>query len=199
MVQPKGETMGRHKVVVNKDLLAASIKEAEKNGPLPNQSILQQKIAEIYNAKKDVAQEEIKASHVYLRIQEFGLTVTTPKGKKGRTAGFTSGPRGPIVRTPKSEKFAADPKCVKMFQELYKVVPERFQPVLEKARKGSRNAAVKLMCLSCVNYETGEVGRCNVICPLWAFRPYKSKTDAVNDAEVIEVEEVPEVEEGAEV
>jgi hypothetical protein len=189
--------MAKTALVVDKNLFIVSIKEAEKDGPLPNQSAVQQKVSEIYNAKKDASFKAISPSVVYLRIKEFGVTLVTPKGKKGRAAGF-AGNRGTIVRTPKAEKFAADPKVVRMFQELYKVVPERFQPVLEKARKGSRNAAVKLMCLSCVNYETGEVGRCNCVCPLWAFRPYKSKTDAANDAEtgeVVEVEEVPETEE----
>jgi hypothetical protein len=191
--------MSRVTIVVNKDLLAACIKEAEANGPLANQSAVQQKVSELYNAKKDVSLKEISPSVVYLRIKEFGLVLTTPKGKRGKVAGCSPvGFGGTGKRTPKAEKFAADPKVVKMFQELYKVVPERFQPVLEKARKGSRNAAVKLMCLSCVNYETGEVGRCTVICPLWPFRPYKSKGDAAVDADpnaVVEIEEVPEVEE----
>ena len=185
--------------VVNKELLIASIKEAEANGPLLNQSAVFQKSAGIYNTKKDATLPELNAGIVSLRVKEFSITIITPKGKKGRAAGSSPvGFGGTGKRTPKAEKFAADKEVVQKFQDLYKDTPERFQPVLERARKGSRTAAAKLKCLECCSWQTGEVAKCQVTCFLWPFRPYKSKNDAAVDADpnaIVEVEEVAEVEE----
>lgn len=50
-------------------------------------------------------------------------------------------------------------------------VPDHYQDMLERARKGSRKAAIRLMCLQCVSWSPAEVKACTVPdCPLFPFR-----------------------------
>ena len=53
-------------------------------------------------------------------------------------------------------------------------VPEQYQKLVEKVEKGSRNAAIKLRCLDCSNWQKKEITLCTVKeCGLYPFRPYQ--------------------------
>ena len=68
-------------IAVNRGLLERLLLEVEKNGPLPNQKALWDKVAEAYNAQ---AETKITPSVVYLRVKTWGIVVQTKPGKKGR-------------------------------------------------------------------------------------------------------------------
>lgn len=68
--------MARVAVEVNKQALKAAIAEAEENGPLRTQSILWEKVAEIYN-RMVPNRKPISASVVYLRVREWKINVRT--------------------------------------------------------------------------------------------------------------------------
>ena len=65
-------------------------------------------------------------------------------------------------------------------------VPARFRTLTARALRGearSPRAAIKVKCLACSNFTSGEVGGCRVWrCPLWPIRPYQEATDGADDS-----------------
>ena len=181
--------MAKKTITVHKERLAKAINEAESNGPLKNQSELFKKVAEIYD------EDKVTYSVIGLRIKEWNIKVKTPKGHKG--AGTMSEEQKTAMlaargnRKTKAEKFEKSDMAQKALSELESAVPERFQPLVESIKKGSRSSAVKLKCLECSVYQTREVKLCECYsCPLWLFRPYQGALDEdeVNQEAIEEVE-----------
>ena len=53
-------------------------------------------------------------------------------------------------------------------------IPDRYRPLADRVKRGSRAAAIKLHCLECVGYQSAEVNRCCAPeCALYAFRTGK--------------------------
>jgi hypothetical protein len=53
--------------------------------------------------------------------------------------------------------------------------PVSAKKILERAFKGeaSPRAAIKAMCLVCLDFDRSEIGHCTAhACPLWEYRPY---------------------------
>jgi hypothetical protein len=64
------------------------------------------------------------------------------------------------------------------------MAPTSFQRTIEKARKGSLSAAVKVQCGHCVGFEnTAENirGCSTTMCAIFPFRPYQNVTINGND------------------
>lgn len=50
-------------------------------------------------------------------------------------------------------------------------IPEKYTALDERAKNGSRKAAIRLQCLQCVGYDTKEVRACTATdCPLYRYR-----------------------------
>ncbi len=140
-------------------------------------------VALAYASQKQLA--SVSPVWVYLRVEELGLKVKTPKGKKGRVAGSS-----PVIgeRTTRGEKFAKDNGAVAFFARMEGIIKKeqkgRFLPLLEKARGGSVKALVKLKCLDCANWQTNEVKHCQCLdCPLLIIRPYQTTKEEVEDGD----------------
>tara|TARA_Y100000310_G_scaffold308553_1_gene351769 strand:+ start:3735 stop:4328 length:594 start_codon:yes stop_codon:yes gene_type:complete len=197
--------MSKTRLNVPKDELQAAINEAEKETTFTSRADLFKVVAQSSWARF-FQPKPLTVSMIQVRVNELGVELQTPPGKRG----WQGGPRvqrGP--RKTRKQKFAEDPAIVNAFERLAEKVPERFQPVVDKMRNGSRTAAVKLKCLDCCAYQVAEVKFCTcVACPLWAFRPYKStaidaEEDGIEAGEIEEQqdidEEIEEVEEEMEV
>lgn len=193
--------MAKRPLNVDRKALVQALAKAEEGGPLSNLNLLWNKAAELYNLM--AVPEKISFSVVALRVKDWKLEVQTKPGKRGggltaeaRAAGQAAR-RG--TRTSRADKFSQNPTVVAGFKELKKNVPERWQPLVQRAMAGSMKAAVNLNCLDCSGFQTAEIRNCVcTYCPLYAFRPYQGKTDndEENDADVEEVE-IEEVESAA--
>ena len=190
--------MARVEFPVDKAKLVAIVKQVESKGEISGGRVkLYSLVSDEYN-KQVKGAKPITPSVVGLRITKWSIPIITKPGKKGRAAGSVSGPRGPIHRTPKAEKFQASAEMKTSLEEIRKVTPERFLPLWEKMVKGSRSAGVKHKCLECSGWQTSEVRRCQVNnCGLWPFRPYQGALDANEIEEIEENEEIEEMDEVA--
>lgn len=108
----------------------------------------------------------LQPATVYQRVKEFGITLKTEAGKKGRVAGssFT------VVRTTRASKFSTNELVQNSIKSIRKNTPHGYKKLVDKIEAGSLKAAVRLKCLDCVNYTVGEIGveACSS-CPLAPF------------------------------
>lgn len=192
--------MARKSVEVDKNKIVLAIKEAEKEGPLENRSVLYNKVCKIYNVSiaEDNNLQIITPAIVGLRIKEWNLQIVTPVGKKGRRSGFSGLDRSNIKRTSRQEKFAANPVIKSAIQDLRKEISRKYKgtydALVNRIQQGSMKAALKLMCIDCCNGCRKEIENCGATnCPLYAFRPYQNSASGISESE-IEVEIEPEVE-----
>lgn len=179
--------MARVKIEVDRKLLFSCIQEVEKDGPLTNQNLLWEAVAELYNKQAKVP---ITPAVVGLRAKEWSIPLKTVPGKRGRQKGsgnpaFLAAARaakGP--RKSRGEKFAGNASIADHNQQLIQIVPASFRSLAERAAKGSMKAAVVLHCVQCTGYDRKSVKHCtsNGSCPLWAYRPYQGVDDEVEDA-----------------
>jgi hypothetical protein len=113
------------------------------------------------------------------KADKLAITITTPKGKKGRQKGDAPVPiKGP--RKPRDIHPA-------VLQDLINGIPsecrEGLEKTIAKAAKGSLKACVKLKCMDCVGYIRSEIKICEMTsCTHWSSRPYKDKE---NDNRII--------------
>lgn len=193
--------MARVKLEIPSHELQKAIEEAEKNGPFENRSKLHDAVAATDWAK-NFQPKPVTASVVGLRIAEFGLECKTPKGKRGRRPGQKIGGNGPVNRTSRKEKFAANPQIKSHFDEMDEHIvrvcdnPDRWLSLNNKARKGSVTAAIKLNCAACMGFDNvaSMVRGCTArgTCPLWAVRPYQNLTVEGSDVDSDETEDQKE-------
>jgi hypothetical protein len=115
----------------------------------------------------------ISPSLVYLRVNEHGLQLKTPVGKRGRSS--IGRVPGQTRNNRKKEYIAQNSQCLQMMLKEHRELP-LIENIVEKIGKGSLKTAVKLKCLECSGLNKSEVKWCQVkACPLWLFRPYKPK------------------------
>lgn len=177
--------MARVKVEISKGELEEVIQTLEtKNGPYKNRSALHDAVAETDWAKS-YDPKPITASVVGLRIAEFGIEPLTPKGKKGRPAGFN--PQvNQAKRRQKKKAILSNPRVDEIFNRLAKDAPTSLQRTIELARNGSMAAAVKVQCCHCVGFESAaeNIRGCSAkMCALYPFRPYQTVTINGEDAD----------------
>jgi hypothetical protein len=171
---------------VDRAKLEAALREAEKDGPLANLTKLWEAAAAIYNKNPGVT--PITFSVVLLRAKEWNIQVKTQPGRKGgpmseeHKAALLAG-RG--QRKPRAEKmkdFASTFDALRRDLNAH-VDTRRFLPVVDAAEKGSLTAAVKLKCLDCCNWQTGEIKLCTANdCSLFPHRPYKPGAEEGDEA-----------------
>lgn len=151
--------MGRKAIVIEKADLDAALKLAESTKSWPNHNQLFKHLSEQFNCAPIIIRN---------RIIDFGLEVTTQKGKKGRSTGDGAGFLGPRKRKGKANDFK---------QALTMVfLQDGMQKRVESACKGSLKSAVALKCFDCANFSKKEVGLCTIVqCPLWGYRPWVNK------------------------
>ncbi len=187
--------MAKPTTEVNKNLLQQAIDQAESNGPLKNLDALWKAACAIYNRMS--VPKQITFSVVALRAKAWSLQTKTKPGKKGRLVlsdeqkAAMQAARG--KRVSRSVKFASRPDVVNGFVELRRIVPARFQPLVDKLiNNGSMKAAVHLYCLDCTAYQPAEIKLCTCNdCPLFAFRPYsKIKVESESTEEELEEQTV---------
>lgn len=174
--------MARNKISVDENMLRKIILDKENNNTYSARSVLYNDVALEYNQNKET---KINGQLVYLRVKELNIPLKTPLGKRGKTTGLK--PSG--IRVSRATKLASDTSANETFRLLRqemrtkysdekKAASARFLPLVNKMEQGSLKAAIKVMCLSCCNYEPTEVKACQVLsCPLHYIRPYKGKTN----------------------
>lgn len=178
--------MARTKVNINECMLRRIIQQCEAAKPYTARSALYEDVSAAYNLENKVnatGLKDINQQLVYLRVKELNIPLKTPVGKRGRSAGcvINSG-----VKVPRADKIAGNKQAQDTLVQLRKELKTkysndnkdnaRFLPLVDKIEQGSMKAALKLMCLQCVDYDTKEVAMCNCTsCPLHIFRPYKAK------------------------
>jgi hypothetical protein len=173
LFQTLGETlMGRASITIDKDVLQETIISCESKKEYKNQGELFNDVAIAYAIR--VNKDKISPTWVYQRVQELSLNLKTPKGRIGRVAG--QGPTG--TRTPRSEKFAADPKALASLGtlkgEILREQGGKYLPVFKRLENGSLKAAIALKCLDCSSYQQNEIRHCACTsCPLFLVRPYQ--------------------------
>jgi hypothetical protein len=185
--------MARIKAEVDKAKLQAAINKAEANGPLANRLALWKAAIAIYNA--DGVPVQINTTVAYLRFVEMGLTCVTPVGKKGRQGPMTDElkakmkeARAAAPRLSRATKMAAIPDAQKHFDAMAAVTPSQYKGLLERVKKGSLTAAIKLMCVQCMGFEKKHVWDCRgFTCPMYLHRPYRKADEADKDAGEAEV------------
>jgi len=174
--------MAKTSIPVDKDLLQQAIETAESKETFPNQSKLWAKVAEIYNQNDGV--KSISGSVVYLRVNQFGLSCKTEKGRKRRgpmseeQKAKMQEARKNASRMSKADKLKTIPKYEENIIRLREVTPTSLHSLIEKMANGSRVAAEKLQCLQCTGFDRSSVRECSSMsCPLFLYRPYQSATE----------------------
>ena len=144
--------MPRTKLEVSKEELQAIIDQMESEREFSNPSELWLAIENTEWAKA-MQPRPLKMATIYQRVKEFGCTIKTLPGKKGRQSGEVA--RG--TRISRAEKLSKTPGSEDYFAQLRKITPQRFLPLVDRIENGSRSAANKLMCIQCCGYEVKEV------------------------------------------
>lgn len=175
--------MGRIKVVVDKAELQACLELVEKEGPFKNRSELYKAMAETEWALKNF----YTFSVMMLRVEEYGLTPKTPKGKRGNPNLAQIANASTTVRRPRSEKIAADPDFERWAKALRKDEFMKKHPtIVEAVINGSQSARSALQCIDCASGDKETIRYCTCIaCPNLMFRPYKPNSG--NEVEVTEL------------
>jgi hypothetical protein len=159
---------GRKRIEINLAEFQKTLTEieaAQPDGKFPNRSALWSAFEATEWAKS--RSRPLTGQVAMLFAKTNSINIQTPIGKRGRQVG--SGPVAPGVK--RTRKGMADAN----FLALTKVVPEKYKKVLEKARKGSLKAVIKLKCLDCCAYQQTEVALCELKeCSLHFVRPYKA-------------------------
>lgn len=171
--------MAKVAIVVNRDLLSLSLKEAEASQKFPNLNALWSRVADLYNTKKSNTEKAITLSVVYLRVKEWNLPFITKAGKRGRASmtpqQIQAMQSARKSRKPRKEKLKAFKKTFSMIRTK---TPKRFLPMVDAIENGSLRAAIKLNCLECVGYEVKEVKLCTSNdCCFFPHRPYQNASD----------------------
>lgn len=165
---------------VNRQRLAQAIADAEAEGPLTNRQTLYAAVCERYNVACGVgaSREWITPSIVLLRIQEWGMTVKTPIGKRGRPAGSKIPQKldengQPIARKRRQGRKASAANLNAMREGEFSSAS--FDGLLAKIANGSLTARIKANCLACAGFDRSEIKHCGVTsCPLWDVRPFQT-------------------------
>jgi hypothetical protein len=161
------------KLEVDRDELQRTVNELEGKQTFPHLSALW-KAVEGTSWAKSYQPRPVTASIAAARAKELGVQYSTRPAKRvlgviteKQRAAMQAGRKN---RKPRSEKMKA---FASAFEEMRKLVPVRFLPLVAQAEKGSLRAAMKLKCLECSSYLSSEVKQCPITnCSLFPQRPY---------------------------
>ena len=175
--------MSKEPFIVDRTLLEASIKDAEKDGPLTNLSELWRRSCAFYNeqlaylAKQPNAPtiQFVTPSVISLRAKIWNIQILTVAGAKGRKRSPSNPPNTPKVKLGRKERlkgFAGN------FAKMRRLMPKKFHKFIDRAEKGSIKEAVRVKCLDCSHFEKKEIAHCKVKgCALFPYRPYQNSSD----------------------
>ena len=186
--------MSKTPIEINKELFLQIIQDLENRETFANRSKLFEAVVADYNKLKADNLKAITPPIVYLRTNEWEVELKTPKGKRGRAKG-SAAPVGFGQGRPRKNKAAFAKKYAANFEalrdDLKRQDQERFLPLVDAMERGSRKAGIKLHCLDCYGYSTGEVRRCqSITCAMHPFRPYQRAEET--DTEVPNEEQTKE-------
>ena len=157
----------RTKIHVDPLQLQIKVDELENLETFSNRSSLYDALAATDWALFDHA-KPLTSAIIALRIAEYKIEPKTQKGKPGRSFGpMTQAHKQAMLEGRRNRRTKALP-------ELRIVTPEARMGLVEKIEKGSKAAALKLMCLACTDYHVAEIKHCPVVsCPIHSVRAYK--------------------------
>lgn len=162
--------MGRSPLIVKKEELQKIVSELEATRTFTNQQELFLAVSEsewgknVRNANWRV--KGIQPAVVYNKIRELGVTVKTPKGRKGRVAGqvVNRTARADKMKRKDIQKAVAD---VRKDINLYPGDNAKYMRIVDKVAEGSLKDAIKLKCMECRGYEGTDYKECKSTgCPL---------------------------------
>lgn len=157
---------GRVAITIDKDQFQAALTELEAKQTFANRSLLWTALAETPYAKS-TQPRPLSPQVAMLKADELGLTIVTPKGRKGLPVG-TKVPNNTVRRS----KVAADD----VKDALVGAAGKKLEKLALRAAGGSMKAAIKLKCIDCCCGDKKEITNCTIKeCSLWNFRPYRSK------------------------
>jgi hypothetical protein len=154
---------GRKPIVVTREELQNTLIAVEWDGPFASRTALWEAVAasdwaKNLNLSAQVAM--LKANNLIASGQR--LLINTPIGQRGKVKGCTNTNQG--KRTKKT------PLNVVELQTVFQKYPK----AVARTIGGSRQSAIKLMCLDCSTGGKKEIALCAIKrCPLWSFRPYQ--------------------------
>lgn len=177
--------MGRASLLIDKDLLSKSVRDCESSKEYSNRSLLFKDVATTYGTHIG---KSVSSTWILLKIQELGIELRTPKGRKGLQQGQ---PRINTERTTRAVKLATDPKAVTSLKllkiEVLKEKQGKYLPLYYKVEKGSLKAAIQLKCLECCNFQANEVRNCPCkSCVLHCFRPFRNSQSDEIETETVD-------------
>jgi hypothetical protein len=177
---------------VDRSLLEASIKDAERDGPLPNLSELWKRACSFYNEQMATLAKEpntpssivqfITPSVVLLRQKSWNIPILTVAGKKGRPSNKSNLPTTKKGKAERLKSYESN------FAKMRRMMPRKFHKFINRAEAGSIKEAVRTKCLDCSHFEKKEITNCKVTgCPLFPYRPYQgsSKEPTENKTTVV--------------
>ncbi len=150
--------MGRKRIEIDQNVFKETIQQLEAQNNYSNLNQLYIAVAKIIGCPKGV---------VPLRISEWGISIKTTVGKRGRNGSQHLHNNEKRIKNKKT----SHPGHI---TQLRRETPKKYQKLIDKIEKGSKAAALKLNCLYCANYERLEVRYCPCLsCPAWSVRPYQ--------------------------
>jgi hypothetical protein len=168
---------GRKAIVVDKALFQNIIADYERRFAPKTRSALWQGIANTGWAKS----LRLTAQTAMLKAKALNLVITTPVGKRGRTAG-----QGMPVNTGKRKSKRMPLELVDL---LHKTFPKHTKKVKRMA-KGSLKTVIAMKCLDCCCDSKKEVALCTIkACPNWFYRPYQRNKKVLAEPDPVEVNE----------
>lgn len=131
-------------------------------------------------------------------VRKFNITMTTPKGQRGRK----KGERIPGAGRKKAEFSQVEyDRLRKIMVRTFGDVSSPHETLLQKAAKGSRRAVQTIQCISCVGGDTGyrrAIAECTACesCPLWNLRPFQKANatqldDTSHESDLVEFNTTP--------
>jgi hypothetical protein len=168
--------MGRAGIVVDEFELRSQLMKAENSNKFGSRSELFDFVCDTEWARqrRDTLGRvaALTPPVLYQRVKQFNIDLQTPMGKRGRPNIHESA--NPANRKSREEKFSTDSKVKDAHAVLAGETPATYSNLVNRIKKGSAVAAIRLKCLECSNFQPKEVKYCTVTgCPLWAFRPYR--------------------------
>jgi hypothetical protein len=154
---------GRKPIAITKEELVELVAKVESAGPFTSRNALWQAVADTEKAKAVGLSSQV----AMLKAKKWEITPITPVGTRGKIKGQTM----PVTGQRRSKRIS-----LTVVEVLKKAFPKHRHGTIRRAARGSLTAATKLKCLDCCNQDVDSIRECTITsCPLWSFRPYKSK------------------------
>jgi hypothetical protein len=163
---------------VNKEQLQKIVTELESKTTFRNHTELWKAVCETEWAK-NLKPKPLTPSVAYLRAKEFKIAIITKPGRIRHSQddsilNYKHDADLAVLDIPEGKSL--DKAAFSKF--LIRSVPQthyrRYKKLVEKVSKGFKAPAIKLKCITCSDFNVGEVKHCQVFeCPLYMVRPFQ--------------------------